>query len=154
MCVSYVRVWECSKPRCSTARSPNRAETQTTYRSNEGGNEKVIFTNFSQLYFHSVWLCVPSASLRATSATTCHAYTTKKAEKKREEKRATRRGERQQAGDVAWRKQSLPILHAHTASCCRDSYSSRWLWSETMKPSAEMSFPPLLPTSLSPSSCR
>lgn len=99
MCVSYVRVWECSKPRCSTARSPNRAETQTTYRSNEGGNEKVIFTNFSQLYFHSVWLCVPSASLRATSATTCHAYTTKKAEKKREEKRATRRGERQQAGE-------------------------------------------------------
>lgn len=92
MCVSYVRVWECSKPRCSTARSPNRAETQTTYRSNEGGNEKVIFTNFSQLYFHSVWLCVPSASLRATSATTCHAYTTKKAEKKRGKKRE-RQGE-------------------------------------------------------------
>lgn len=158
MCVSYVRVWECSKPRCSTARSPNRAETQTTYRSNEGGNEKVIFTNFSQLYFHSVWLCVPSASLRATSATTCHAYTTKKAEKKEGRKESNKERRKTTSWwvsfDVAWRKQSLPILYAHTASCCRDSYSSRWLWSETMKPSAEMSFPPLLPTSLSPSSCR
>lgn len=31
----------------AAARSPNRAESQTTYRSNEGANEKVIFTNFS-----------------------------------------------------------------------------------------------------------
>lgn len=31
----------------TAARSPNRAESQTTYRSNEGANEKVIFTNFS-----------------------------------------------------------------------------------------------------------
>lgn len=39
---------ECSKARCSTTTS-NRVETLTTYRSNEGGNEKVIFTNFSKL---------------------------------------------------------------------------------------------------------
>lgn len=42
--------------------------------------------------------------------------------------------------DVAQWKQSLPKLHAHTASCCRESYPSRWSWSETMKPSAEMFF--------------
>lgn len=46
-CVYVCELCECGKARCSTARSPNRAETQTTYRSNEGGNEKVIFTNFS-----------------------------------------------------------------------------------------------------------
>lgn len=40
---------ECSKARCSMTSSSNRVETLTTYRSNEGGNEKVIFTNFSKL---------------------------------------------------------------------------------------------------------
>lgn len=71
-------VYECGKAQRSTARSPNRAESQTTYRSNEGGNEKVIFTNFSELCSHSVWLWAPSASLWATSAKTRHAYATEK----------------------------------------------------------------------------
>lgn len=42
------RALERGKARRSAARSPNRAESQTTYRSNEGGNEKVISTNFSR----------------------------------------------------------------------------------------------------------
>lgn len=54
MCVSVCLVVQCGKAWCATARSPNCAETQTTYRRNEGGNEKVIFTNFSELRFHSV----------------------------------------------------------------------------------------------------
>lgn len=66
-----------AKPQRSTSRSPNRAETQTTYRSNEGGNEKVIFTNFSQRHSYSVWLRALSASLQATSARTRQAYATK-----------------------------------------------------------------------------
>lgn len=42
-----------SKARRSAARS-NRAESRTTYRINEGGNEKVIFTNFSERWRRSV----------------------------------------------------------------------------------------------------
>ena len=100
---------ECGKARCSTTRSPNRAETQTTCRSNEGGNEKVIFTNFAELHFHSVWLCVPSASLRATSATTRHAYATEKewgGGGGVERKGQRSGGERLQAGDWVsmWKK--------------------------------------------------
>lgn len=40
------------------ASSPNRVETLTTYRSNEGSNGKVIFTNFSQLCFPILHDCV------------------------------------------------------------------------------------------------
>lgn len=71
LCVC-MRASERGKAQRSTARSPNRAETQTTYRSNEGANEKVIFTNFSELGSRSVWLCAPSASLQGTSARTRH----------------------------------------------------------------------------------